>query len=97
MYYSPCDPPSTILTAGGKSSGRIAPTRGAFRSPSRLQSTGVYYEYFNYQRIIQPPSISTVWPVMKEEASEERKATRLPMSSGVPRRLMDCCSRTQRL
>jgi hypothetical protein len=50
-----------------------------------------------HQRIIQPPSISMVWPVMKEDASEARKATRLPMSSGVPRRLMDCCSSTQRL
>ena len=37
-----------------------------------------------------------VWPVMKEEASLARKATRLPTSSGVPRRLRDCCSRMRR-
>jgi hypothetical protein len=54
-------------------------------------------EVSGYQRIIQPPSISMVWPVMKEDASEARKAMRLPISSGVPRRLMDCCSSTQQL
>ena len=47
--------------------------------------SGPYPEAF-HQCIIQPPSISIIWPVMKEEASLARKVIRLPMSSAVPRR-----------
>jgi hypothetical protein len=74
----------------------LAPDRALGLHPHTMLICVVLCE-INRQRIIQPPSISMVWPVMKEDASEARKATRLPISSGLPRRLMDCCSRTQRL
>src|SRR5262249_34074720 len=46
------------------------------------------------QCITRPPSIAIICPVMNEAASPARKTTRLPMSSGVPRRLILCCSST---
>ena len=49
------------------------------------------------QCITQPPSIPIIWPVMNEEASEARNVTRLPMSSGVPRRFSACRSRMRRV